>query len=203
MRERGWIDVADVVQLTGQVVAPTIGRWVTSPESIVAVADAVRLRVSSAGPIGLDMASLDDRERAVIETLPELGVVDGRLRSIDAVDPLDGHPFLDALREAGFSPPSPADVDRVDLRELVRRGDVVHRDGVYFHRDAIAAAARVAEELLRASPEGFTMGEFRDAAGTTRKFAVPLLEELDARGATRRRGDLRIAGPRLPATGHP
>jgi hypothetical protein len=32
---------------------------------------------------------------------------------------------------------------------------------------------------------------------------VPLLEELDARGATRRRGDLRIAGPRLIATAHP
>jgi Elongation factor SelB, winged helix len=28
---------------------------------------------------------------------------------------------------------------------------------------------------------------------------VPLLAELDARGITRRRGDLRIAGPRLPS----
>jgi selenocysteine-specific elongation factor len=86
---------------------------------------------------------------------------------------------------------------------LTRRGDVVQRDGVYFHRDTISAAAGVVERLLLTHPDGFTMGEFRDATDATRKFCVPLLEELDARGATRRRGDLRIAGPRLIATAHP
>ena len=35
-------------------------------------------------------------------------------------------------------------------------------------------------------------------ASTTRKWAVPLLNVLDARGITRRRDDLRVAGPRLP-----
>jgi selenocysteine-specific elongation factor len=34
--------------------------------------------------------------------------------------------------------------------------------------------------------------------GTTRKWAVPLLTILDARGITRRRDDVRVAGPRLP-----
>ena len=185
------------------MVAPTIGRWVTSPESIVAMADAVRFASRRRVRSGLDMASLDDRERAVIDALPELDVVDGRLRSTDAVDPLNGHPFLDALREAGFSPPSPADVDRVDLRELVRRGDVVQRDGVYFHRDAIAAAARSRRGTAPRVAGGIHDGRVPRRAGTTRKFAVPLLEELEPRGATRRRGDLRIAGPRLPATAHP
>ena len=42
------------------------------------------------------------------------------------------------------------------------------------------------------------MAELRDAVGITRKHALPLVNELDARGITRRRGDLRIAGPRLP-----
>jgi selenocysteine-specific elongation factor len=42
------------------------------------------------------------------------------------------------------------------------------------------------------------MSEFRDSAGITRKYALPLANELDARGITRRRGDVRIAGPRLP-----
>ncbi|NDH22745.1 MAG: hypothetical protein EBY49_02060, partial [Actinobacteria bacterium] len=40
--------------------------------------------------------------------------------------------------------------------------------------------------------------EARDAWGTTRKFAIPLITRLDETGVTRRRGDLRIAGPRLP-----
>ncbi|NDA77951.1 MAG: hypothetical protein EBY07_09180, partial [Actinobacteria bacterium] len=43
----------------------------------------------------------------------------------------------------------------------------------------------------------FTLSQFRDALGITRKHAVPLATELDARGITRRRDDVRIAGPRL------
>ena len=41
------------------------------------------------------------------------------------------------------------------------------------------------------------MGQIREALGTSRKYAIPLLRVLDATGRTRRRGDLRIAGPRL------
>jgi hypothetical protein len=39
----------------------------------------------------------------------------------------------------------------------------------------------------------------RDDLGTTRKHALPLLSHFDATGVTRRRGDVRIGGPRLPA----
>jgi selenocysteine-specific elongation factor len=60
-------------------------------------------------------------------------------------------------------------------------------------------AARTAAALLARSPEGFTVAELRDELGITRKHALPLVNELDARGVTRRRGDLRIGGPRLPA----
>jgi selenocysteine-specific elongation factor len=42
------------------------------------------------------------------------------------------------------------------------------------------------------------MSEIRAALDTTRKYALPLVAHLDANGVTRRRGDLRIAGPRLP-----
>ncbi len=52
--------------------------------------------------------------------------------------------------------------------------------------------------LLAASPDGFTVAAIRDELGTTRKFVLPLLAQLDATGVTRRRGDLRIGGPRLP-----
>ena len=52
--------------------------------------------------------------------------------------------------------------------------------------------------LLRAQPDGVTVAEVREALGTTRKWAVPLLTILDARGITRRRDDVRVAGPRLP-----
>ncbi len=203
VRERGWLTVDQVERLTGERAEPTIGGWVTAPESIAALADDIRSRIASAGPLGLDVALLDERERSVLTAMTEFETVDGRLRPVGDVDPLANHPYLAALIAGGFAPPPADDVDRADLRELVRRGDVVQRDGICFHRDTIGAAAQVVEQLVTVQPDGFTMGEFRDATAATRKFCVPLLEELDARGITRRRGDLRIAGPRLSAAAHP
>jgi selenocysteine-specific elongation factor len=51
---------------------------------------------------------------------------------------------------------------------------------------------------LSSKPDGVTVAEVRDAFGTTRKYMLPLLARLDGTGVTRRRGDLRIGGPRLP-----
>ena len=58
---------------------------------------------------------------------------------------------------------------------------------------------RIVAELLKSNPEGFTVSTFRESAGNTRKHALPLLGHLDETGVTRRRGDVRIAGPRLPS----
>lgn len=67
----------------------------------------------------------------------------------------------------------------------------VERIGRYLYRrkqlDAIVAQARA----LPAERGRFTAAEFRDAIGLSRKYAVPLLEWLDARGITLRRGDFR------------
>jgi selenocysteine-specific elongation factor len=55
-----------------------------------------------------------------------------------------------------------------------------------------------AEEVVRAEaarPEGITVSRFREILGTTRKYALPLLESFDGRGVTRREGDVRrLAG---------
>ncbi len=75
---------------------------------------------------------------------------------------------------------------------------MVERDGIVFHPSAIDTAAAAAATLLQRHPDGFTMAQFRDALAITRKHALPLANELDARAITRRRDDLRIAGPRLP-----
>ena len=109
--------------------------------------------------------------------------------------------YLAALEADPFSPPDPDGVDRAELRELVRRGSVTAKDGVYFATTAVDAAATRMAELLAAHPEGITVAQFRDALGSTRKHAVPLLTLLDETGRTRRRGDVRIAGPRLPDPG--
>ena len=54
-----------------------------------------------------------------------------------------------------------------------------------------AFAAR-AESVALGASDGITVSAFREALGTSRKYAVPLLEWLDRRGVTRREGDLRF-----------
>jgi selenocysteine-specific elongation factor len=156
-------------------------------------------RIAAAGELGLDVATLDARERAALALVDGVAVEAGRARPVGRQDVLADHPYLAALEAGGFAPPGPEGVDRGQLRELVRRGLVVERDGVYFAPSAIDAAAATAARLLAERPDGFTVAELRDALGATRKYVLPLANELDARGVTRRRGDLRIGGPRLPA----
>lgn len=196
--EHGWIDAADVWVLTGEHREPTIGRWVVDPLALRTTHAEVRERVLSAGELGLGTASLDERERAVLHTIDDVAVADGRARHARASDPLAEHPFLAVLQAGGFAPPDPTGVDKTQLRELIRRKLIVERDGICFHPSAVDAAALAAARLLQAAPAGFTVSQFREALGVTRKHAMPLAAELDARGITRRRDDLRIAGPRLP-----
>jgi selenocysteine-specific elongation factor len=56
--------------------------------------------------------------------------------------------------------------------------------------------ARTRVRALIESGGPVTVAQIRDALQTSRKYAVPLCEWLDATGATRRQGDLRALGPR-------
>lgn len=196
--ERGWVTADDLEAMTGERREPTVGAWVVSPVAFAATQTSVRARIAAADELGFDVASLDERERATIATLEGVAVEAGRARPVAAKDPLADHPFLATLLAGGTAPPDSVGIDKTQLRELVRRKLVVERDGLYFHPSAIDAAARAAAELLRDNPEGFTMSQFREALGNTRKHAVPLATELDGRGITRRREELRIPGPKLP-----
>ena len=198
VRERGWVTVADVERLTGQRVEPTVGDWLTTDDELDAMRTLLLERVGAGGALGVDLASFDDRQRSVLATLADVVVDATTVRPADVVDPFVDHPYLDVARSGGFAPSQPDDVDRTEVRELVRRGHLVAHDGMYFHADTIEAAGALAAQLLAASPDGFTVAQFRDATGASRKFVLPLVAELDARGVTRRRDDLRIAGPRLP-----
>src|SRR3954470_16538470 len=197
--ERGWISVDDFEALTGEHRQPTLGRWIVSDEAMNIARQGIRARVDASGEMGLDLAELDERQRAVAETLDDLTIDSGRVRLAGSVDGLSQHPYLVALRAAGVTPPPADGVDKVALRELLRRKLIVERDGVYFHPDTIDHVAAVVAQLLLEHSEGFTVSQLRETLAISRKYALPLVNELDARGITRRRGDLRVAGPRLPS----
>ena len=198
VKERGWVDADELERLTGERRDPDVDRWVVDPEMLHETLERLRDAVDSVGPMGLELSGLGPFERAVAGLLGDAVIEAGRLVPVGTVDPLADHPFVAALAASPFTPPGPDGVDRGELRELVRRGDVIEVEGIFYSTSAIDAAARLAARLLVDDPDGFTVSVFREAAGNTRKHAMPLLSHLDGTGITRRRGDVRIAGPRLP-----
>jgi selenocysteine-specific elongation factor len=65
----------------------------------------------------------------------------------------------------------------------------------FFPREAALGLAAAAHALSAEVPGGaFTAAQFRDRVGTGRQVAIQVLDYLDRRGITVRRGDLRRAG---------
>ena len=196
--ERGWVRVDELERLTGEKREPVVGDWVALPHTVDAARSELGEMVETAGPLGLDVAPLDDRQRLLLDAMSEIHVAEGRARPADRIDVLADHPAIALLESNPFAPPDPDDVPTDELRGLVQRGLVVQVDGRFFAASAIDLAARKVAQLLAERPEGVTVAEIRDVLGTTRKYALPLLAQLDNTGVTRRRGDLRVGGPRLP-----
>ncbi|MDH3302960.1 MAG: selenocysteine-specific translation elongation factor [Acidimicrobiia bacterium] len=194
--ERGWVDVDQLRRLTGTSHEPTIGRWVVHDGALAELAAEVEALVTRAGPLGLDLASLNERQRTALEAIETVRIDQGRAVVGPVVDPLADHPWVASLAAAPFTPPGPDGVDRNEIRELVRRGLVVEQDGIYFAQAAIDEARSILREAFTES-DGLTVAEIRDLLGTTRKYVLALLAHLDGNGMTRRRDDLRIPGPRL------
>lgn len=80
------------------------------------------------------------------------------------------------------------DLDPELVHLLIRRGRLIRiSDALVYLPDQITKIRQV----LAAMPPEFTVADFRDAVGLTRKYAVPILEWADREGLTVRRGDTR------------
>ena len=196
--ERGWVRADHLEHLTGVAQPDSLDGWVVDPPALEAVRHSVHEAIENAGPLGYDIATFDDRQRAVLATFDDVVVDAGLARLGEAPDPLADHPVIALLETDPLAPPDPEGASGDELRALVQRGLVVQVEGRFFAASAIDLAARKVSELLRDNPDGVTVAEIRDSFDTTRKFALPLLARLDGTGVTRRRGDLRVGGPRLP-----
>lgn len=73
---------------------------------------------------------------------------------------------------------------------LVKQGTLVRlAEGVYLHRDVVAAAR---EKLAEKKGQTIDVAQFKDLFGISRKVAIPLLEFFDQTNATKRVGDSRL-----------
>lgn len=108
--------------------------------------------------------------------------------------------ILQELKDAGASPPTVASLSQAYgadmVRALVRSGDLVQVSPEFVYPAGWVEQVKESLKARIAQTGPFTVAEFRDLVGTTRKFAVPFLEFLDRSGFTTRQGDVRKLGPK-------
>ncbi len=109
--------------------------------------------------------------------------------------------ILAALEKGGFQPPFKEELSQtlsLDMKRLtdilnllVKEGSLVRiSETLYLTSAVFQTMIERLKAFFRKKPE-MTVAEFRDVLGTTRKYAVPLLEYLDSHRITLRVGDIR------------
>ena len=97
--------------------------------------------------------------------------------------------LAEAARAAGCPPAGIRELERTD-RIIVLDADLAYATSTYT--DLTATALRLAAR----GP--LTPAAFRDATGTSRKYVMAILEDLDRRAILRRTPDGHVPGPRAP-----
>jgi selenocysteine-specific elongation factor len=94
--------------------------------------------------------------------------------------------LAEVLAKSGVEPARARSLLAILLREkkLVRIGE-----DLVFHQAAIQTLRAM---LAARKPARFTVGDFKNWTGGSRKYAIPLLEFLDRERITRRDGDVRV-----------
>ena len=156
---------------------------------------------AAANPLspGLTKAAAMDTLNLSEPSLLGLAVAAAKLESVDGVLRVPGQTvdlgpaeravaeLEQRLRAEPFAAPEAADLKELGLgpKELAaaeRAGRVLRLDkGVVL----LPSARREALSVVAQLEQPFTLSEARQALGTTRRVAIPLLEHLDATGATR------------------
>lgn len=95
-------------------------------------------------------------------------------------------PLNDVLRSSGVD----ASRARTLLQLSLKNGRLVRvTDELVFHASAILALKQI---LAARKGQRFSVTDFKDWTGISRKYAIPLLEWLDRERITRRDGDMRV-----------
>ncbi|MDH6464802.1 selenocysteine-specific elongation factor [Micromonospora sp. A200] len=208
LRRRALVRAGELTRMgVPATVAPVAGDWLADPEHWRRLATRLAEETTRYArehpldpgvPVEVLRRRLDLPDRALVEALvrPPLALRAGRVTAAE-VDALPapvaravqrvraeyaGHPFrapeADRLATLGLGPR--------EIGAAVRAGALLRlAENVVLLPGALDDAVRV----LAGLPQPFTLSAARQALDTTRRVAVPLLELLDRRGATRRLPD--------------
>jgi len=159
------------------------------PREAAAIADALIAGLVTAGRLERNGEVVRDPSRRP-------GLPPSVMAAMERLVPLLRAPAPPALAEAARAAACPPEgVRALEASERIVRvaPDLAYAAETY--RDLEALALRLAD----GGP--LTPAAFRDATGTSRKYALAILEELDARGLLRRGPDGHRLGPRAPRPG--
>lgn len=146
--------------------------------------------------IGVDASVID----AIVATTETLDQTDGFVRLKNFLDTITRSQTKewDSVRkdlESSFDVPRMSGIalESELLHALIRRGDLIQiSTDLVFTRDQVGD---IQKRLHNLSDE-FSVSEFKENFGMTRRQAVPMLEWLDTHGWTKRSGDTRIVRSR-------
>jgi selenocysteine-specific elongation factor len=151
--------------------------------------------------LGLKQAGFNDLLAAapVISEGNLIRLADHRIR-FDSAQQAQINQLMRQMDAAPYTPPSYQQAVRIVgadvLQALIDLGEIVQvQPDVIFTRAACDEMISTVLALIDTGGE-ITTAQFRDHFQTTRKYAIGLLEYLDAIGITRRVGDVRVRGAR-------
>ena len=152
----------------------------------------------------LFLAAFDDLTRAgIVSTSGDLVQRAGRSIALSPDEARAKETIEKAFAQSGLAVPNVSTVleklpvepvrARKILQILLRENALIKvAEDLFFHRDAIARLRELIAGYRKERGDRLPITAFKDLAGISRKYAIPLLEYLDREHVTRRAGDERV-----------
>ncbi|MCY3637680.1 MAG: SelB C-terminal domain-containing protein, partial [Chloroflexi bacterium] len=132
------------------------------------------------------------QEQAIVEEDGALARLPGYEPTLNDVQNKQVVAYLLTLESDPFSPPTDEPLEDEVLNLLDEQGKVVRvSETVVYSADAYAEMVKIISDYIRDNGE-ISVANVRDVLGTSRKYALALMDYLDHKRITRRVGDTRV-----------
>ena len=195
---------AEAVERCGQAIRETVEQFHSANPLLAGIPkQELRGRVGNPRPALFEAALADLTKAGAVAVLAGLVQRAGRAIALSPEELRAKELIEKEFEHAGLTVPSvsavlgklPVEASRAQkiLQILIREGTLVKvTEDFVFHRTAVARLRDLIQTYRRERGDRITVVSFKDVAGVSRKYAIPLLEFLDREHVTRRVGDERV-----------